>query len=91
MVTRLHRCTPCAFRSAADRIHALAAGKRVREEEDQDGDGRPEVVTTFDGEIPLRREADTNGDGRPDTFISFRDGRKVGQEEDRDEIGRAHV
>jgi hypothetical protein len=49
----------------------------VREEEDNDGDGKPDVVTLYEGDTILGSEADTDLDGRRDTFIEYRDGLTV--------------
>ena len=45
-----------------------ADGKKTRQREDRNGDGKPDVVTSFDAdEKPARIEEDSDGDGRLDT------------------------
>ena len=62
-------------------------GVRVRVEEDENADGKPQLVTLYSGEQITRREADTDGDGSLDTISSFEDGKERRQTRDLDGNG----
>src|SRR4029450_4449401 len=64
------------------------AGKRVRPEEDTDGNGRIDTVTDYDGDTILRRRADTDGNGSYDTESSYERGVERKQVRDADQDGR---
>jgi hypothetical protein len=56
-------------------------GRLVREEDDRDGDGRPDRVTLFDEQERIRqRDEDRNGDGIVDLRSFYSEGRLIRRE-----------
>jgi antitoxin component YwqK of YwqJK toxin-antitoxin module len=63
--------------------------KPVSQTIDEDGDGKSDLVATFDDQGKMARSsADTNKDGHEDTWTFFEDGQPIRAEQDLDHDGR---
>ena len=66
-------------------------GTLVREQTDQDLDGRLELTTEYAGGARTRSKRDSNGDGKPDLVVAYTAGAKSEQREDRNFDGSDDV
>ena len=57
------------------------------EEEDSNGNGRPDTFTEYEGGVVTRRRADTDGDGEIDAWSFYRDGALLRHEHDTNSDG----
>ncbi|MFO0649564.1 MAG: hypothetical protein U0326_25240 [Polyangiales bacterium] len=84
------RETDANFDSRVDiyRWFDLSNGYVTRVEDDYDFDGRIDVVSTWENNLPVRDILDTNFDGRTDTWRDYREGHIYELRRDSDGDGR---